>query len=138
MAAGQIWTNVGQAYAIDLLDPNTRGAQSTSYFGAWGSGSNTPAITDTALQTEAAPARASIPNGSITQITTESTDDTIQWVFSRTAAGTVGIQEVGVFSALTGGILHVRIVHGLLSLESGDVVTYTIRLRLAEKTEFCP
>lgn len=142
MAVGQVWPNVSQAYAIDLLDPNTRAAQPSTYFGAWGSGSATPAITDTTPQTENPEARVAIPNGSITQLTTESAGDTIQWQFTMTVNATGPfpriVQEVCVLSLAALGILHVRIVHGSLSLETGDSVTYLPRLRLAEKTEYCP
>ena len=80
MAVGQKWTDVGQAFAIDQLDDNTASATPT-YFGAWGSGSTTPAITDTALVSENAEARTSIPAGSQSQQTTQSTGDTIRWVY---------------------------------------------------------
>ena len=48
MAAGVIWTDVGQAFAIDQLDDNTASATPV-YYGAWGAGTATPAVGDTAL-----------------------------------------------------------------------------------------
>ena len=63
MPSGQKWTDVGQAFAIDQLDDNFATATPT-YYGHWGAGSNTPAVTDTALQTPNNEARVQIMAGS--------------------------------------------------------------------------
>lgn len=132
MATGQKWTDNGQAFAIDQLDKNTAvAAASFSYYGAWGSGSTTPAVTDNALVTENAESRTSIPAGSMSQ----PASDTVRWTYVIVATGTRTVQETGVFTASTGGNCHVRVVHGSLSLESGDQVTYTINLRLKDTSE---
>lgn len=132
MAVGQKWTDVGQAFAIDQLDKNTAvAAASFSYFGAWGSGSTTPAVGDTALVTENAEARTSIAAANMSQPAA----DTVRWVYTITATGTRTVQETGIFSASTAGNMHLRIVHGSLALESGDQVTYTVNLRLKDDTE---
>lgn len=132
MAVGQKWTDVGQAFAIDQLDKNTAiAAASFSYFGAWGSGSNTPAVTDTALQSENAEARTAIPAGSMSQ----PASDTVRWVYVIVATGTRTVQETGIFSASTVGNMYIRIVHGSLALESGDQVTYTVNLQLKDVSE---
>lgn len=131
MAVGSKWTDAGQAYAVDLLDLNTRGGASSTYFGAWGSGSTTPAISDTALVSENPESRTSIPAGSMSQPTA----DVVRWVYAIVATGTRTVQETGVLSASSGGTLHVRIVHGSLALESGDQVTYTVNLRLKDDSE---
>ena len=132
MATGQKWTDVGQAFAIDQLDKNTAVVGTGfSYFGAWGAGATTPAVTDTALVSENAEARTSIPAGSITQPAT----DIIRWVYIIVATGTRTVQETGIFSASTAGNMHIRIVHGSLALESGDQVTYTVNLQLKDVTE---
>lgn len=131
MAVGQKWTDAGQAYAIDLLDLNTRAGVAGTYYGAWGSGATTPAVGDTALVSENAEARTSIPAGSMSQPAA----DTVRWVYTIVATGTRTVQETGVFSAAAAGICHVRIVHGSLALESGDQVTYTVNLRLKDTSE---
>lgn len=85
MAIGQKWTDNGQAFAIDQLDKNTAvAAASFSYFGAWGSGSTTPAVGDNALVSENPEARTSIPAGSMSQPAT----DTVRWVYQIVATGT--------------------------------------------------
>ncbi len=132
MATGQKWTDVGQAFAIDQLDKNTAvAAASFSYFGAWGSGATTPAVGDTALVSENAEARTSVPAGSMSQPAT----DTVRWVYIIVATGTRTVQETGIFSASTVGNMHIRIVHGSLALESGDQVTYTVNLQLKDTSE---
>lgn len=130
MATGQKWTDVGQAFAIDQLDDNTATASPT-YYVAWGSGSTTPAVGDTALVSENAEARTQVLAAAQTQPAT----DTIRWVGAIVATGTRTVQEVGLFSAAAAGNMYIRIVHGSLALESGDSVTYTINLRLKDDTE---
>lgn len=132
MAVGQKWTDAGQLFAIDQLDENTAiAAASFTYFGAWGAGGNTPAVGDTALQTENAEARTAILAANMSQPAT----DTVRWVYIIIATGTRTVQETGIFSASTAGNMHIRIVHGSLALESGDQVTYTVNLQLKDTTE---
>lgn len=132
MAVGAKWTDNGQAFAIDQLDKNTAvAAASFSYFGAWGSGSTTPAVTDNALVSENPEARTSIPAGSMSQPAA----DTVRFVYLIAATGSRTVQETGIFTASTVGNCHARIVHGSLSLESGDQVTYTVNLRLKDVSE---
>lgn len=130
MAVGQKWTDVGQAFAIDQLDKTTALAGTGfSYFGAWGSGSATPAVTDTVL-TEYPEARVAIPTN------TQPATDTIRWVYQMVATATrPTVQETAIFSASTAGSMYIRIVHGSLALESGDSVTYTVNLRLKDDSE---
>lgn len=130
MAVGQKWTDVGQAFAIDQLDDNTATATPT-YFGAWGAGVTTPAVTDTILVTENPEARTAIGIGSQTQPAT----DTLRVVYVIVATGSRTVQETGVFSASVAGNMYIRIVHGSLALESGDQVTYTVNLRLKDDSE---
>lgn len=131
MAVGQKWTNDGQGYAVDLLDLNTRSGAAATYFGAWGSSGTTPAVTDSALISENAEARTSIPAGSMSQ----PASDTVRWVYVIVATGTRTVQETAVLSASSGGICHIRIVHGSLAFESGDQVTYTVNLQLKDVSE---
>lgn len=130
MAQGVVWTNQGQAFAINQLDDNTASATPT-YWGSWGAGSTTPAVTDVALVTENAEARTQIVAGSQSQPAT----DTIRFVYTITATGTRTVQETGIHSASTAGDLYIRIVHGSLALESGDTVDYTVDLVLKDTTE---
>lgn len=139
MPTGQKWTDLGQAKAISQLDKNTAVAgASLTYFGAWGSGSATPAVTDTVASfTQNAESRVAIAAGSISQQTTGSANDTLRWVYIIIATGTRTVTETGIFDVVTSGAgnLYIRIVHGSLALESGDQVTYTVNLQLKDVSE---
>lgn len=126
MAVGAKYLDQGQAHVIDLIDLNTRSGVVGTYFGGWGSDGTTPAVTDTNLISANPEARTSIPAGSMSQQTTESTGDTVRWVFVIVATGSRTVQEVIVATASTGANALIRIVHGSLALESGDQVTYTV------------
>lgn len=133
MAVGQKWTDQGQAFAIDQLDDNTALATPT-YWGAWGSNSTTPAVTDTVAQfTQHPEARVQILAAAQTQPAT----DTIRWVYAIVATGARLVNETAIFDIITSGAgqMYIRIVHGALNLESGDQVTYTVNLRLKDDSE---
>jgi hypothetical protein len=62
--------------------------------------------------------------------------DTVRWTYTIMATGTRTVQETGVTTTSTGtGVPQVRVVHGSLSLENGDQVTYTINLQLKDTSE---
>jgi hypothetical protein len=110
MAAGIAKTNAGRQQTTALLGQIAPVPAIAGYMGV-GSGTNTPAVTDTALQTEfvtgtwAGYARAACTP---TQITTSVAADTLQWQATFTAPSAVTINEVGVFNATTGGTLYIR------------------------------
>jgi len=132
MAQGQVFTQGGKDLAVNQLDRNTAVAgASVTYFLAWGAGGTTPAVADTALETENAEARVAIDAGDMSQPLT----DQVQWTETMTATGTRTVQEVGILSASTAGTLYAHIVHGSLALESGDTVDYTIRLLVNDTSE---
>lgn len=127
----QIVTNVGKAHWVDVFDPATRGAQTTTYYGAWGSGSGAPALTDTVL-TEHPESRVST---TVSQQTTSSTGDTVRHVYEITATGNRTVNEAGVFTASTSGTLVYRGTHSTLNIETGDRVEYTFNDRVADSSE---
>jgi hypothetical protein len=122
-----VWTDAGQAHAVDCLDPATRGAQVATYYGAWGSGSTAPAVAQTALVTELAEARVAC---TISQQTTQSAGDTLRYLWEVTASGNRTVREFGVFTASTVGSMLVR---GTLAsdtpIETGDKVEFTINVQ---------
>ena len=132
MAVGVIWTDSGQSFAIDQLDKNTAiAAASFSYYGAWGSGSTTPAVGDTALVSENPEARVVIAAGGMSQPAA----DTVKWTYTMVAAGTIVVQETAIFRASVGPPMDARIVHGSLAFGVGDQVVYNVSLRLKDTTE---
>lgn len=122
-----VWTDGGQAHAVDCLDPATRGSQVTTYYGAWGSGSTAPAVSQTALVTELPEARVAV---TISQQTTQSSGDTIQYLWQVTATGARTVQEFGVFTASTAGTMLVRgTLASATPIELGDKVEFTINVQ---------
>ncbi len=129
MAVGAKFLDQGQAHVVDLLDLNTRSGVAATYYGGWGSDGTTPAVTDTNLISANAEARTSIPAGSMSQQTTQSTGDTCRWTYTIVATGSRTVQETIVATASSGANALIRIVHGSLALESGDSVAYTVNLQ---------
>ena len=123
-----VWTDVGQAQGVDLLDPNTRGAVSTSYFGHWGSSATAPAVTQTTLVSANAESRAA---ATITQPAANK----VLYSFTMVATGTRTVQEVGVFDASTNGNMILRGTHGSLTLETGSSVAYALGNTLKDSSE---
>lgn len=131
MATGQVWTDDGQEEAINLIDLNTRSGVAATFYGAWGSSNQTPAVTDAALVSENPESRTEILAANMSQPAA----DIVRWVYVIVATSTRTVQETGVLTLSSSGILWVRIVHGSLALEAGDQVTYTVNLQLKDTSE---
>lgn len=125
-----VWTDGGQAHAVDCLDPATRGAQVTTYYGDWGSGSTAPAVSQTALVTPMSPSPEARVATTISQQTTQSTGDTIRYLWEVTASQARTLREFGVFTASSAGTMLTR---GTLAadtpIEAGDRVEFTINVQ---------
>jgi hypothetical protein len=123
-----VWTNNGQANAVDVLDPATRGAQVTTYYGGWGSGATAPAVTQTALVSENAEAR-------VVTTVSQPAADTLRWLWEVTATGNRVVNEFGVFTAATAGIMLIRGTLSTLNIETGDRVEFTVDLLFKDISE---
>lgn len=123
-----VWTDAGQAQAVDVLDPATRGAQVTSHYGAWGSGATAPAVTQTALVTENAEAR-------VLATVSQPLANTIRYLWEVTATGNRVVNEFGVFTATTAGIMLIRGTLSTLNIETGDRVEFTVDLTFKDVSE---
>lgn len=127
MAGTAIFSNLGQAVTVDLLDPATRAATVTDYTIAWGSGNTAPAVTDTALVSENLEPR-------VAAAVTKPALDTIRFVGTITATADRTVQEAGVFTN-TGANIFLRGTHSLLNIQTGDKVEYTFDLRVKDNSE---
>lgn len=123
-----VWTDAGQANAVDVLDPGTRGAQVTTYYGSWGSGSTAPAVTQTALVTENAEAR-------VATTVSQPAANTLRWLWEVTATGNRTVNEFGVFTATSAGTMLIRGTLSTLNIETGDRVEFTIDLVFKDVSE---
>lgn len=126
------FVNKGEEKLVDIRDPATRAAQSTTYHGAWGSDTTAPAITQTALGSEHSESRVAT---TVSQVTTQSTGDTLRNQFTITANGTKNVAEVAYFDASTSGNMFVRGTHATVPVEASDQIAYTIDERHKDSTE---
>ena len=95
---------------------------------AWGTGATGAAVTDTAMQTAAAPTNATAVTGTSSQQQTTTANDTYRVVGTVTAAGTLAITEVGVFNqaTLSGATCFVHGTFSAINVNSGDSIEFTI------------
>lgn len=122
-----VWTDQGQTHAVACLNPSTRGAQVTTYYGAQGSGTTAPAVTQTALVTENAEARVAC---TVNTVTTQSTSDSIQYVWTVTYATARTVNEFGVFTASSAGNMLLRgVLSGTVSVNNGDSIQFTVTVQ---------
>lgn len=93
----------------------------------WGIGTTTPAITDTALQTESAPTTSGGRTvGTETRTTVTDTNDTYTVTGTVTAGSTLAITEVGTFDNVTAGNMLLHAVFSAVNVVSGDSIAFTI------------
>jgi hypothetical protein len=93
----------------------------------WGTGTTAYAATQTALVTPAAESRAT---ATITQQTTDHTNDTFQAVGTMTCAGALkAITEVGLFDASTSGNMYFRAAFDAMNVDVGDQIQFTIKVK---------
>lgn len=123
-----VWTNNGQANAVDVLDPATRGAQVSTYYGGWGSGATAPAVAQSALVSENAEAR-------VAATVSQPAADTLRWLWEVTATGNRTVNEFGVFTASSAGVMLIRGTLSTLNIETGDRVEFTIDLTFKDVSE---
>lgn len=123
-----VWTDQGQAHAVDCLDPATRNAQVTSYYGAWGSGSTAPAVTQTNLVSENAEAR-------VAAAVSQPAANTIRYLWEVTATGNRVVNEFSVNTSNAGASAVIRGTLSTLNIESGDRVEFTVDLILSDSSE---
>ncbi len=129
MAVGTAFTNVGTA----VLVQRTLQAGAAPKYLAWGTGTTTPAVTDTALQTEVAPtSTVARTTGTEASATTSVSGDTYQvtGTITATLAGPTAITEVGTLTSVTSGAgtLFIHAVYAALNLIAGNAIAYTVNL----------
>lgn len=94
----------------------------------WGTGAGTAAVTDTTLFTESAESRAAC---TVTQVTTTTTNDTVQMVGTITATGARTITNAGVFDASTSGNLIMKGDFPGVALANGDSIAFTMKIQFS-------
>lgn len=116
-------TNVGKAAAAGLL--GNVGSVSTFGYIAVGTGTTAAAATDTTLETEIADSGLSRAASTNSRVTTDTTDDTAQFLKSFTVTGTKAVTESGVLNASSNGVLLCRQVFSAINVINGDTLQIT-------------
>jgi hypothetical protein len=115
--------NTGRAVITNRLNS---GGTVPSYI-AWGTGAGTTSATDTTLFTEVTPRTL----GTVSQVTTSTTNDTFQVVGTQTAATGETITNAGLFDASTSGNLFVKGDFTGIALGTGDSIQFTFKVQFS-------
>ncbi len=124
MANGVCVTNAGVAILTNRL---IQGGTAPKYMD-WGTGTTTPAVTDTALQTASGESRTS---GTESRTTTTVTNDTYTDTGTIVATGARAITEYGQFDASSAGNCLIHAVFSVVNLAIGEAIAFTSNLKLA-------
>jgi hypothetical protein len=130
MASGIALTNAGVAILTNRI---TQAGTAPKNIG-WGTGTTTPAVTDTALQTEAAPTTSGGRTvGTESRTTTTVTNDTytVTGTVTQNQAGPVAITEAGLFDNVTGGNNLIHGVFAAINTSLNDAIAFTFNLKIA-------
>lgn len=126
MANGTTFSNAGLAIITNRI---IQAGTAPKNIG-WGTGTTTPAATDTALVTEAAPTTSGGRTvGTESRATVTNTNDAYQVAGTVTAGSTLAITEAGLFDAVTAGNCLIRSVFSAVNVVSGDSIAFTFQLK---------
>lgn len=121
-----VFTNAGAAIITNRI---TQAGTAPKNIG-WGIGTVAPAVTDTALGSEAAPTTAGGRTvGTESRVTTTVTNDTYQVVGLVTAGSNLAITEAGLFDAVSAGNMLLRGTFAAYNVVSPDTITFTFGLK---------
>jgi len=125
MANGVAFTNAGTALVTQRM---TQAGSAPKNIG-WGIGTTTPAVTDTALQTESVPTTSGGRTvGTESRTTTTVTNDTYTVTGTVVAGSSLAITEAGLFDNVTAGNCLIHGVFSAVNVVSGDSIAFTFNL----------
>jgi len=133
--------NIRDEWNVDNLVTTVGKANITSLIGnasavpflymAVGTSSTAPSAGQTTLAAEITDTGLARALGTASQITTTTTNDTFKLVYTWTASGTKVIEEVGVFTASSAGVMLSRALTGTKTTQNGETLTATYTLALS-------
>jgi hypothetical protein len=115
--------NAGKAQVAGLINGSVTG---TFTYIAIGTGTTSPAASDTALGNEVTRASATVG-----RTTTNVTNDTATWSATFSFSSSYAITEAGIFNASTGGTLLARQTFSAVNVVSGDQLTINWKLTVS-------
>ena len=126
IALAVAFTNIGTSIITNRI---IQAGTAPKWIG-WGVGTNAAAVGDTTLQTESAPTTAGgRTNGTESRTTITNASDNYQVAGVVTAGSTLSITEAGIFDAASTGNLLIRAVFSIISVVSGDSISFTFGLK---------
>lgn len=123
-----IVTNVGKAQ-LALLAGDSTAIPFTDL--ALGTSNTAVAATDTTLTAEITDSGLARAVGTVTRVTTTTTNDTLQISYLWTSTGTKTVQEVGVFNASVSGTMLSHALPTAASLVPTDMFMITYQLKFS-------
>lgn len=123
-----IVTNAGKAQLALLTGDAT--AVPFTYL-ALGTSATAVAATDTILTAEIVDSGLERAVGTVSRVTTTTTNDTFQATKTWTASGTKTVEEVGVFNASSAGTMLSHALTTSKAVSSGETITGTYQLRFS-------
>lgn len=109
---------------LGIITNRIKGAGTEPKYVAWGTGTTAAVETNTALETESAEDRT---EGTSTQQTTTTSNDTYQVIGTITSLSTQAITEVGLLDASSGGNAFMRATFDAINLNADDSIQFTIK-----------
>lgn len=127
MAAGVKFTNAGAAIITNRLQ-SSQGGTEPKYI-AWGIGTTTPAVTDTAPESESAPTTSGGRTvGTVGRTNGTATNGKLTVAGTVTAGGTLAITEAALLDAATSGNMLIHAVFAAINVVNGDSIAFTFGL----------
>ena len=126
MSAGTAYVNGGTA----VINNRIIQAGTAPKYLVWGTGTTTPAVTDTVVQTPAAPTTSTAVTGTESRTTVTVTNDSYSVSGTITAGGSLAITEVGTIDSATisGANLVIHGVFAVVKVSSGDSIAFVVSL----------
>lgn len=122
-------TTVGKALVAGRL--NGSGAPAAATYIAVGTGATAFNAADTTLQTETATSGLSRANGTVSLVTTTTTNDAAQTTNTFSVSGTVAVTESGVLNAASSGTLLCRQTFSAINVVNGDSLAITWKVQMS-------
>lgn len=119
-------TNNGRA-AMAGLTGNTGGVTAFTYLAVGGS-NTAPAVSQTALGSEIATSGLSRVASTVSRVTTNVANDTLQLTNAWSVSGTATVEEIGIFNAASVGVMLGRALTGSKAVVNGDTLTGTYQV----------
>jgi hypothetical protein len=120
-------TTAGKALIAGRI--NGSGAPAAATYIGVGTGTTAAAAADTTLGTESSTSGLSRTAGTVSLVTTSTTNDTAQVTNTFSVTGTVAVTESGVLNASSSGTLLCRQVFSAINVVSGDSLTITWKVQ---------